>query len=434
MTDPVAHAHREHWGRLLAVLVARHRRLDLAEDVLAEAFARATATWTPESVPDNPAAWLLTVASRAAVDQLRREEVVRRHQPLLMVDAAVRERAVGAADVLDELEPAPLRDEQLRMVFLAAHPALAPESAAALALRLVLGLSTDTIAELFLVSAATMSARLTRAKKRIARAGIPFALPEGDALASRIDHVCRVVYLCFTAGYAPPAGQELLDPALSGEAIRLGRLVVELLPDQPAPAATLAVMVLHHSRRDARVDHRGNLVLLDDQDRSRWHRREIDEGRALVRRAGELIAGPGAPEGSGGRSGRRTIGGFAAQMYLQGCIAAEHARAAGPNDVDWTAISRLYEQLDGATGSPVVRLNRAVALARADGPASGLALLDGLDQHLPNNHRLHAVRADLLERIGDRSAAARECRRSIELCGNVAERRHLAGVLRRLGG
>lgn len=410
MTNPVAIAHRDHWGRLLAVLVARYRRLDLAEDALAEAFSSAARVW-PAAVPDNPAGWLMTAANRVAVDQLRREEVARRRRPLLIVDAAGRERAGWEREMIDDLDPAPLRDDQLRMIFLVAHPALAPEASAALALRLVLGLPTATIADLFLVPTATMAARLTRAKKRIIAAGIPLELPEGAALEVRITNVCRVVYLCFTAGYAPPTGDRLLEPALSGEAIRLGRLVVDLLPDRPAPAAGLAVMLLQHSRRNARVDADGGLVLLDEQDRGRWHHDEIAEGIALL-------------DGV-----RGTLGGFGAQMYLQGRIAAEHAVAQRAEDVDWARIDRWYRQLERLTPSPVVRLNRAVAVSRAVGPAAGLEVLSGLDDALADNHRLHAVRADLYERVGDSAAAADQYRRALEVCDNAVERRHLQRML-----
>lgn len=315
--------------------------------------------------------------------------------------------------MLDDLDPAPLRDDQLRMLFLVAHPALAPEASAALALRLVLGLPTATIAELFLVPTATMAARLTRAKKRIVRAGIPLELPEGAALEDRITRVCRVVYLCFTAGYAPPSGDRLVEPVLCGEAIRLGRLVVELLPGRPVPAAVLAVMLLQHSRRDARVDADGELVLLDDQDRRRWHHDEIADGMTLL-------------DGIRGR-----LGGFGAQLYLQGRIAAEHARAENAAAVDWARIDRWYRELEQVTDSPVVRLNRVVAVSRVAGPEAALDIVAGLEEALGTNHRLYAVRADLLERSGDGSAAAEQYRRAIELCDNAVEGRHLQ---RRLDG
>lgn len=415
MTEAVANAHRDHWGRLLAVLVARFRRLDVAEDALAEAFASAARSWTADAVPANPPAWLMTTATRVALDRLRREDVARRRRPLLIVDAAVRERTVGEHEMLDDLEPAPLRDDQLRMLLLIAHPALAPEASAALALRLVLGLPTETIAALFLVPTSTMAARITRAKKRIVAAGIPFELPEGRLLEDRIVGVCRMVYLCFTAGYAPPAGDLLVETTLSGEAIRLGRLVVELLPGQSAPAATLAVMLLQHSRRDARVDSEGRLVLLDHQDRGRWHHDEIAEGIALL-------------DGIRGE-----VGGFGAQMYLQGRIAAEHARAGRAADVDWDRIDRWYQQLERITDSPVVRLNRAVAVSRAQGPQAGLGLLAGLDDVLAGNHRLPAVRADLYTHAGDAEAAATQYRRAIELCDNAVERRHLRSMLDDIG-
>ena len=417
---------RDEWGRLLALLIGQFRRLDLAEDALADAFEAAARTWPRDGIPANPPAWLLTAARRRAVDRLRAEAVAARKEPLLVVDARTQEEAQRAmADPGDQ--PGVLGDERLRLVFLCAHPALAPEAAAALTLRLVMGVSTADLARLFLVAEPTMAARLTRARKKLAVAGVAFALPTPERLAERIDVVATVAYLAFTAGYAPGSGPDVVRAELAGEAIRLTRLLRQLLQGYAVPSlpevhqppsvakesaplldALLALMLLQHSRREARVDDAGRLVLLPDQDRGRWKRGEIADAPAVL--------------------GRR-----ATEVRLQALIAAEHAVAMRAGDTDWRRIADRYAALDRLTASPVVRLNRAVAVAEADGPEAGLALLDGLDEVMPTSHRVSTVRAELLVRAGRAEEAAAAYERAIGLCTNEAERAHLLGRREALG-
>ncbi len=407
-------AWREHWGRLLSLLVARFRRLDLAEESLAEAYAVAAGRWPRDGVPDSPAAWLLTTARRRALDTLRGEAMAARKQTLLAVDADLREessRGLGPAEGTEPHEDSPrVEDERLRLIFLCAHPALSAEARAALTLRLVIGLSTHDIARLFLVQDSTMAARLTRAKKKVMVAGIPFRLPDEDQLDERLEVVCQVVYLAFTAGYVAGSGPDLLRTDLAGEAIRLARVLDELLPGRPDVRALLALLVLQHSRRDARVDAQGRLVLLPDQDRERWRQDEIAAGVALLE---SVRVETGALEGQ------------ALDYLLQARIAAEHATARRAEDTDWVAISGYYDRLAVLTGSPVVRLAQAVAVAEARGPGYGLELLADLDDQIPRSHRLPAVRAELLLRLG-RAEDALDCLdRALDLVGNDVERDHL---------
>jgi RNA polymerase sigma factor (sigma-70 family) len=390
---------RDEWGRLLALLVARYRRLDLAEDGLGDAFEAASRKWPLEGTPDNPAAWLLTAARNRILDRLRAEAVAARRQPMLVVEAELTEEAQR---VMADAGEVPY-DERLRLVLLCAHPALAVESAAALSLRLVMGVSTDDIARLFLVPTPTMAARLTRARKRLARER--FELPEGAELEHRLLLAMDVAYLAFTAGYAPGSGDDVLRPAQAAEAIRLVRTLREVAPAGQELDALLSLMLLQHSRRDARVDADGGLVLLPDQDRSRWRADEMAEALDLLT---PWAHAPGTP------------------YLLQALIAAEHSIASSADLTDWPRIATHYRELDELTGSPVVRLNRAVAVAEADGPLAGLALLDGLD--LPG-HRLPAVRGQLLLRLERYAEAEDELARAIEACGNEAERTALRRLL-----
>jgi RNA polymerase sigma-70 factor (ECF subfamily) len=401
--DALAQVWRDEWGRLLALLVARYRRLDLAEDALADAFAAAS-RWDSSTTPANPPAWLLTAARRRVVDRLRAEAVAARKQPLLAVDAALAE-----ADERAAVDPGGLLvDERLRLILLCAHPALAPEAATALTLRLVLGLPTVDIARLFVVTEPAMAARLTRAKRKIVTAGVPFAVPEEATLSRRLDTVADVVYLAFTAGYAPGAGPDAVRVELAGEAIRLARVVREVVGARPVLDALLALMLLQHARRDARTDADGGVVLLPDQDRARWRHDEITEALELLM---PLLERPS--------SGR------AASYVLQAAIAAEHAVATTPAATRWDRIAARYAELDALTGSPVVRLNRAVAVAEADGAAAGLALLAGLDARLPASHRLPGVRAELLARLGRVDEARAAFDDALALGGNGAEAAHL---------
>lgn len=393
---------RDHWGRLLALLVAQYRRLDLAEDGLAEAFEAATRTWPRDGVPTNPPAWLLTAARRRILDRLRAEAVATRTLPRLAVEAELTEEVQRVmADTGEELQ-----DERLRLVLLCAHPALAPESGAALTLRLVLGISTADIARLFLVSTPTMAARLTRARKNVA--GAAFTVPSGAELEARVDTAAQIAYLAFTAGYAPGSGADVVRADLAGEAVRLVRVLREVAPARAELDALLALMLLQHARRDARVDPDGGLVLLPAQDRSRWRGDEIAEAITLLT---PLTDAPAAP------------------YLLQALIAAEHAIAPTTTDTDWPRIAAHYRELEELTGSPVVRLNRAVAVAEADGPLAGLALLEGLD--LPG-HRLPGARGELLLRAGRYDEARDAFARAVGLCDHEAERHHLLTRRRQL--
>ncbi len=411
-------AWREEWGRLLALLIGRFRDVDLAEESLADAFEAASRTWPVDGVPANPAAWLLTAARRRALDRLRGSGTARRKLPLLIVDQLRTEERAHEEEVVDLMTDRAI-DDELRLVFLTCHPALAPEAQAALALRLVLGIPTAEIARLFLVAEPTMAARITRAKKKIATAGLPFALPPDDRVHDRVDVVLQAIYLCFTAGYAPGYGDAVVRADLAGEAIRLARMLAGLLGPRgaapPALDALLALMLLQHSRRDARVAADGRLVLLADQDRSRWHHDEIAEGLALL---------GAVPRGSG-----RTE-----ELRLQAVLAARHATAGHAEATDWSAIASDYAALERLTGSPVVRLHRAVAVAEADGPRAGLALLDGLEELLPRSHRLPAVRGELLARAGEPEAARAELEVAIRRCRNEAELTHLRARLAELPG
>jgi RNA polymerase sigma-70 factor (ECF subfamily) len=394
LTDVV----REEWRHLVALLLAQFRRLDLVEDALGDAVEAASRTWPTGGVPANPPAWLMTAARRRVLDRLRTEDVARRKEPLLLLDAEQHEEGVRTMADAGSL----VEDDVLRLVLMCAHPALAPEAASALSLRLVLGVPTADIARLFLVPEPTMAARITRAKKRIVGAGIPFAVPDAGVLPERLEVVAQTAYLTFTAGYAPGTGPDLLRADQSGEAIRLVRVVLGLRPDEPALVALLALMLLHHSRRDARVDE-GRLVLLADQDRTRWHHDEIAEATRLLARP--HLSGPLTP--------------LAASYVLQARIAAEHATAPSAQETRWDRVVGLYDVLLQVSPTPSARLARAVAVAEQHGPAAGLDALDGLE--LPQSHRPAAVRAELLSRAGDVDAARAAYDQAIAACRNEVE-------------
>ena len=400
--EALASVVREEWGRLTSLLLAQFRRLDLVEDALGDAVEAAARTWPTDGAPDRPAAWLLTTARRRLVDRLRAEAVAQRRVPLLVVDA----REGGATPMAD---PGGLvEDERLRLVLMCCHPALSAEVASALALRLVLGVTTADIARLFLVPEPTMAARLTRGKRKIVTAGIPYAVPDSADLPARLDTVAQTAYLAFTAGYAPGSGPDLVRAGLAGEAVRLVRVTLAQCPDQPVLQALLALLLLQHSRRDARVDAAGRLVLLPDQDRSRWHGDEVAEALVVLSRM------PSHPTSA-----------LAESYRLQALVAAEHATAATASDTRWDVICERYADLVALNPSPAVRLAAAVALAERDGPRAGLEVLAGLDEALPHSHRLPAVRGELLARAGDHPAAVEALDVAIARCQNEVERDHL---------
>lgn len=395
----------------MAGLVAWSRRLDLAEDALADAFAAAAAGWRDE-LPDRPAAWLRTTARRRLTDRIRAEAMARRKYPLLML--AERDRLHSGDQEAAGEDAAIGGDERLRLVMMCCHPALAPEHQSALALRLVLGVPTEELARLFLVSSSTMSARLTRAKRKIVAAGLPFGLPPADRLDERIEGAFRAAHLAFTAGYAPRSGDQLVRADLAGEAIRLTRVLLALGVGAAVGRALLSLQLMQHARRDART--RGDRpVLLPDQDRSLWRHDEIAEAIGLL-------------------AGLARTTGWAEELRLQALIAAEHATAAGASETDWARISALYATLETFTRSPVVRLNRAVAVAESDGPERGLSLLEGLEARLPEHARLRVVRAELARRAGMADLAEASYREALELSLNAVEHAHVRARLAELTG
>ncbi|HEY8369073.1 MAG TPA: RNA polymerase sigma factor [Thermodesulfobacteriota bacterium] len=382
--------HRREYGRILATLIRTVRDFDLAEDALQEAFEAALARWPTQGPPQNPVAWLLSTARHKAIDQLR-------HRAM----AESKHAEIAALSEREEDAPVPL--DSLRLIFTCCHPALSLEAQVALTLRTVCGLSTEEIARAFLVPVPTLAQRIVRAKAKIKNARIPYEVPGDDELAARLEAVLAVVYLVFNEGYSATFGADLVRAELCAEAIRLGRLLVELLPAEREPKGLLALMLLHDARRDARTDDEGAIVLLEDQDRSRWDRAKIAEGAALVERA---LAG--WPPG---------------KYAIQAAIAALHCEAKSAAETDWPQIAALYGLLASLYPSPVVELNRAVAVAMADGLERGLALLDTI--HLPGYHLLPAARADLLRRLGRRAEAASAYREALALVTNDAERRFL---------
>jgi RNA polymerase sigma-70 factor (ECF subfamily) len=383
---------RDSWTRLLAVTARVLGDLDLAEDALADAFAAALERWPVDGVPANPEGWLVATARRRAIDQLRRG---RRYAEKLRLLAATLDD--GPPDA-----PSSIPDERLRLVFTCCHPALARDGQVALALRYLCGLRTAEIARLFLVPEATMAARLTRAKKKIAAAGIPYQVPRDDQLPDRLAGVLAVLYLVFSEGYAATGGSTPIRAELCDRAVAMARLVAALLPDQPEAAGLLALVLLQDSRREARLDGAGRLVLLPEQDRSRWDAGKVRDGLAALDAA--LRAGTAGP------------------YTIQAAIAAEHARAPRAAGTDWAAIVAWYDALAKVAPSPVVALNRAVAVAMVDGPEAGLALLDGLrgEPALAGNHLLPGARAGLLRRLGRPAAAAYA--EAFELARTDAER------------
>ena len=407
MRARVAEVFRLEYGRVVASILRIVRDIDSAQEIVQEAFEQALSHWPADGTPDRPGAWLLTTARRRALDHLRR-----RRRTGARVDELAHLAHLTMHEPPDVTEPDDIPDDRLRLIFTCCHPALPAESRVALTLRLVGGLSTAEIARAFLVPEPTIAQRLVRAKRAIREDGFPYEVPNGLELAGRLSPVLAVLYLIFNEGYAAHSGQDLLRGELCEEAIRLGRVLAELMPDQPEALGLLALMELQASRAAARTDADGNLILLEDQDRLRWDRARIGRGLALLERAG-------------------TRGNAGAGPYqLQAAIAACHARAASWEATDWERIVDHYRALTALTPSPVIELNLAVAVGLADGPAAGLVALDALDvAALRDYHLLPAARADFLRRLGRFAEATVEYRRALRLADNAREKSFLAGRL-----
>ncbi len=402
----VAEVFRLEYGRVVASVLRIVRDIDTAEEVVQEAFAQALDRWPADGTPERPGAWLLTTARRRALDRQRHAR-----RAGARADALAYEAALGAMDEGPEVtDPAEIPDDRLRLIFTCCHPGLPADSRVALTLRLVGGLSTAEIARAFLVPEPTIAQRLVRAKRTIRDRELPYEVPEGAELSARLPAVLAVVYLIFNEGYAAHTGDALVRHELCQEAVRLGHLLVELMPREPELLGLLALMELQASRAATRTDADGNLVLLADQDRSRWDQARIAHGLTCLDRAGPM-------EGAG-------------PYQLQAAIAACHARAASWEATDWPRIVDLYRELADVAPSPVVELNRAVAIGLAQGAAAGLAALDGIESAaLRGYHLLPAARADFLRRLGRWTEAAAEYRRALSLADNVREQRFLTARL-----
>ncbi len=399
--------YRSDWGRIVAALIRLTGDFDVAEDSAQDGFAAAVDRWPEVGIPESPSAWILQTARHKAIDRIRRRAVL--DEKLKSLAATVSDSTIDEPD-LDSNE---IPDDRLRLIFTCCHPSLAPEAQVALTLRTLCGLQTDEIARAFLVPVETMAQRLVRAKRKIHDAGIPYMVPDTNNMPERLDAVLTVIYLVFNEGYVATRGESLVRTDLCAEAIRLARVVRTLMSPQPPTEVTalVALMLLHDSRRTARHDEAGDLILLEDQDRTRWDQRQIADALPLVE---EALRGAPSP------------------FALQAAIAAVHCRAVRASETDWPEILRLYTLLERLQPSPIVSLNRAVAVAMSDGPQPALALIDSLAStgHLDHYHLLHAARADLLRRLGSSADAAKSYARALELVTNDSERRFLERRLR----